>query len=287
MPLDADLRRELALSNWEWATQLMNSESKGILDLATAEIIGEVDTFAKLEGEAATAKNYKQADFYRQVQNQIRSRDLLGFLGSRNVLPKYGFPTDVVELKTDHLKTVTNASNISLDRDLRIAISEFAPGSEVIAAKRVWKSAGLRRIPDRSWPPYEYAICRKCQRLNFKAEALDAFCECGEPLNQGRNGKKTTFIVPEQGFVADSDTKSPGEAPPQRIYASRTHFAHYRLPERERIDEHESGVPQEELDESLAGAPVQVWKRYSRYGWLAVVNDGMGSGFMAGEEFPG
>ena len=280
MPMDVDLRRELALTHWEWVTQLMNSDAKGILDLATAEINGEIDTFTTLEGEAATAKNYKLAEFYQQVNNQIRSRELLGFLGSRNVLPKYGFPTDVVELKTDHLKTVTNAGNISLDRDLRIAISEFAPGSEVIAAKRVWKSAGLRRIPDRRWPPYEYAICRKCQRLNFKAEALGAFCECGEALNEGRNGKKTIFIVPEQGFVADSDTKSPGEAPPQRIYATRTHFAHYRLPDKERSDEGESGIPQEVLDESLAGGPVQVWKRYSRYGWLAVVNDGMGSGFM-------
>lgn len=31
MPLDTDLRRELALANWEWVSQLMNSEAKGIL----------------------------------------------------------------------------------------------------------------------------------------------------------------------------------------------------------------------------------------------------------------
>lgn len=278
LPVDVDLRRDLLLVDWAWVSQLLSAEQAGILDLAIAEVTSEIDTFAELEQAAATEKKYKQAELFQQVQNQIRRRDLLGFLGSRNVLPKYGFPTDVVELKTDHL-TVTNAKNISLDRDLRIAISEFAPGSEVIAAKRLWKSAGIRRLPDRRWPPYEYAICRNCKRLNFKAESLGAFCECGEPLNEGRQGKRTTFIVPEQGFVADSETKSPGEASPQRIYASRTYFAHYRLPDQEDDDTTKTTIAPQELDVSLSEGLVQVWKRYSRYGWLAVVNDGMGAGF--------
>lgn len=279
LPVDSDLRRSLALTDWQWVNQLMDANAKGVLDLAVTEVTGEIKIFAELECVAALEKHYEKAKFFQQVQNQIRSRDLLGFLGSRNVLPKYGFPTDVVELKTDHLQTVADASNISLDRDLRIAISEFAPGSEVVAAKRVWKSVGLRKLPNREWPPYEYAICRKCQRLNFKAGELEAFCECGEPLNVGRQGKKTTYIVPEQGFVADNETKLPGEAPPQRIYASRTHFAHYRLPETSGTWEGEDAAPPLQLDEAFVSGPVQVWTRYSRYGWLAIVNNGMGSGF--------
>jgi hypothetical protein len=279
LPLDNDLRRGLALTDWQWVNQLMDENAKGVLDLAVTEVTGEVETFAELERAAALEKHYDKARFFQRVQNQIRSRDLLGFLGSRNVLPKYGFPTDVVELKTDHLQTATDASNISLDRDLRIAISEFAPGSEVVAAKRVWKSVGLRKLPNREWPPYEYAICRKCQRLNFKAGELGAFCECGEPLSERRQGKKTIYIVPEQGFVADDATKSPGEAPPQRIYASRTHFAHYRLPETSGTWEGEEAAPPLQLEEAFVSGLVQVWTRYSRYGWLAIVNNGMGSGF--------
>jgi ATP-dependent helicase YprA (DUF1998 family) len=278
LPSDIDLRNQLAFADWNWVSHLMNANQEGILDRAIDEVTSEIATFAELEQAAADDKKYKQAELFQQVQNQIRRRDLLGFLGSRNVLPKYGFPTDVVELKTDHL-TVNDAKSISLDRDLRIAISEFAPGSEVIAAKRLWKSAGIRRLPDRRWPPYEYAICRNCKRLNFEAESLGAYCACGEPLNEGKQGKRTTFIVPEQGFVADSETRSPGEAAPQRIYASRTHFARYKLPDKNGDDNTEVAIAPEELDESLAEGPVQVWKRYSRYGWLAVVNDGMGAGF--------
>lgn len=279
LPEDADLRRELALAYWEWVSELMNTEQEGILDRAIAEVTSEINTFAELERVAASEKKYKQAELFQQVQNQIRGRDLLGFLGSRNVLPKYGFPTDVVELKTDHL-TIADAKSISLDRDLRIAISEFAPGSEVIAAKRLWVSTGIRRLPNRRWPPYEYAICRNCKRLNFKAESLDGCCKCGEPLNEGKQGKRTTFIVPEQGFIAASETRSPGETAPQRIYASRTHFAHYKLPDKQGNDSTDAEIEPEELDASFADSPVQVRKRYSRYGWLAVVNDGMGSGFM-------
>lgn len=279
LPSNLDLRNELEFAEWNWVSHLMNAEQKGILDRAIAEVTSEIKTFADLEQAAAADKKYKQAELFQQVQNQIRRRDLLGFLGSRNVLPKYGFPTDVVELKTDHL-TVTDAKSISLDRDLRIAISEFAPGSEVIAAKRLWRSTGIRRLPNQRWPPYEYAICRNCKRLNFEAESLHAFCACGEPVNEGKQGKRTTFIVPEHGFVADGETRSPGEAAPQRIYASRTYFARYKLPDKNGDDDTEAAIAPEELDESLAQGPVQVWKRYSRYGWLAVVNDGMGSGFL-------
>jgi len=48
-------------------------------------------------------------------------------LASHTVIPKYGFPVDVVQLSTLHHSP--EAKNIQLERDLRIAISEFAPGS--------------------------------------------------------------------------------------------------------------------------------------------------------------
>ena len=80
------------------------------------------------------------------MEETISNRDLLGYLGSHNILPKYGFPTDVVELRTNHLH-IPEAKQIELQRDLRIAITEFAPGAEVVAAKRVWVSGGLHKPP--------------------------------------------------------------------------------------------------------------------------------------------
>ena len=37
---------------------------------------------------------------YEKTINTLTKRPLIGFLANRNVLPKYGFPTDTVELRT-------------------------------------------------------------------------------------------------------------------------------------------------------------------------------------------
>jgi len=140
-----ELRGLLKLADWEWVDELMNSDQKGVLDIAQLEIQDELEEFNRLKNEAVAKENYRGAEQYQQVQNQIRSRPLFNFLANHNVLPKYGFPTDVVPLMTGHLATIPEARQIELSRDLRMAISEFAPGGQVVAAKRVWFSGGLRR----------------------------------------------------------------------------------------------------------------------------------------------
>lgn len=82
------------------------------------------------------------------------------------------------------------------------------------------------------------------------------------------------FIIPEHGFIAGNETRSPGETPPERIYASRVYFAEYRLPKSDEPEEKEMV-----LDGSISPIGINIYKRYSRYGWLAVVNDGYGRGF--------
>ena len=37
-------------------------------------------------------------DCYEKTINTLTKRNLINFLANRNVLPKYGFPTDTVEL---------------------------------------------------------------------------------------------------------------------------------------------------------------------------------------------
>ncbi|GAJ16855.1 unnamed protein product, partial [marine sediment metagenome] len=46
-----------------------------------------------------------------------------------------------------------------LERDLRIAISEFAPGSQVVANGYIWESAGLKVVKDRALDEYWCAVC--------------------------------------------------------------------------------------------------------------------------------
>ncbi len=269
---DPDLPARLGLNEWGWLKYLINSD-EAMLDKAAEIIIGELDEFKRLE-EQEKAKPKPDYDFAKQcqkVQETIRNRDLLGYLGSRNVLPKYGFPTDVVPLQTDHLR-VPDAENIELDRDLKQAISEFAPGGQIVAAGKIWYSRGIKRLPGRAPVPYRYAICEHCNRINIApGEQSISRCVCGQPVSARMSA---VYIVPEHGFIADSKTDVPGENPPERIYASRVYLAQYRA----------SGNPSSFDPRNVAPDPdfsagVRVLKGYTCNAYLALVNNGYGAGF--------
>ena len=263
----------LGIKEWDWVSYLTNNEESGVLDLSFEDVLQDLkfleDRREKLFQEYGQTRNLKLAQLaetQNRIITQIRERELLGFLGSRNVLPKYGFPSDVVELRTNHLDSTPESSKIELSRDLRQAISEFAPGSEVIAAKRIWTSAGLKTHPRKTWQSQKYLVCKKCGNF-YHGQDLPLTCTCGEPLGTARE-----FLIPETGFVASLEVKMPGETAPERTYASQTYFADY---ENEKVKKfHES--TEMELDTSFG---LVTYKRYSKYGWLALVNDGHGRGF--------
>lgn len=264
------LQEELGLRTWAWVEQLTNPEGTGVLDNAQAEVRDDVGTFTKLMEEAIAQKRGFDLERYKRILATLRGKEILGFLGSRNVLPKYGFPVDVVELKTDHLQ-LDVAKKLDLQRDLRIALSEYAPGSEIVAAKRVWVSGGLYQRPDRGWPEYYYEVCGTCGRFNRSAQALNGVCQsCKTPLGRGKFSGQ--FLQPIFGFVASPDEPRPsGEARPHRTYSSRVYFADYQTTE----------VPEVQIDTSFqVRDALMVGTRYSRHGQLAVINNGaMGRGF--------
>lgn len=263
----------LEIEDWGWINKLTNQEETGVLDLAVNEVRNDLEYLDNYINELlkkyTETLNSKIADLIKvqkMIINQIKDRELLGYLGSRNVLPKYGFPSDVVELRTNHLASTPEALRIELDRDLRVAISEFAPGSEVIAAKKVWTSAGLKVHPKRAWPTYKYVICNECGKFHH-GQDIPFTCTCGHPLERVRE-----FIIPESGFVAANTVKIPGEEPPQRTYASETYFADYEQEKAQRFD----ATTEMQLEESLS---LPTYKRYSKFGWMALVNKGFGAGF--------
>jgi len=82
--------------------------------------------YEKLQTEIPELYNYGKAQIKRLMERQI-----LDLLASRNVLPKYGFPVDVVQLKLQ--STEEWARQIELDRDLKMALAEYAPGCTLVA----------------------------------------------------------------------------------------------------------------------------------------------------------
>jgi len=269
IPASHDLPAQVGLENWSW---LRTAEEDGMLDLLDrieGEVTGDVEVYQNLIDRALEKENYRQADVYKRVLRTVENRRLISFAASRGLLPKYGFPTDVVNLRTEHVPS-SNSRNIELQRDLRIAIGEYAPGSEVVAAGKVWKGGGLQKLPNKNWPTYKYAVCPECNRFYQDPDEIPQTCKgCGESLRKGYPRRYGTYVIPEFGFVAAPASRKTGESSPQRGYASRVYF-----------DDYEGDYPDLEAVGDLCSGQTLVQSRHSRFGRLVVVNNGPeGNGF--------
>ncbi len=182
----------------------------------------DVMLFQAKEQEAAAAKKYSQAKYFQRVVTTFTQRQLIGHFSSTNVLPKYGFPVDTVELRTQHVGT-DESRKIELMRDLRVAIAEYAPGSEVVAAGKLWRSAGIYRLRDRDLPKYHFASC-SCgwYRQSIETFNIEACPVCGASGHRAPTVR--LFIQPEFGFIAASTPPKAPRARPERVYAGSVHL---------------------------------------------------------------
>lgn len=269
IPNEYDLPERVGLDDWSW---LRTDEEDGMLDLldrVEQEVTGDLRTYKDLMEQAKKKNRFKQASLFRSILNTLRSRRLISFFSSRGLLPKYGFPTDLVTLRTEHVPA-QNSRKIQLQRDLKIAIGEYAPGSEVVAGGRVWTGSGLQTLPNKHWPSYQFAVCDECNRFYQDPETVPETCEgCGEPLKTGFPRRHGTYVIPQFGFVAERTAKKTGISSPQRGYASRVYF-----------DDYEGTYPDFDEIEGLSSEAGIVTARYSRFGRLVVINNGPeGNGF--------
>lgn len=146
---------------------------------------------------------------YGKLLERFRDNYLINFLSDRGILPSYSFPLHTVELMVHPDK----ARGLRLQRDVRQAIREYAPGQEIVADKRIWKSIGLtfyRETPQL----FHYRICENCNHLQVGKEAgipivgVNEPCPlCNEPPS---NNKKNIFRYLEpDGFRTGKDSGIP------------------------------------------------------------------------------
>ena len=275
-----ELRAELRVDDWGWLENLTNDDKTGAMDTATEMIRADLELYHDLGVEAAateTPQGAGRARYYYGVERTIRERDLLNEFGRQGVLPKYGFPVDVVPLATDHIDRTKAgvAGKIELQRDLRLAISEYAPGSRVVAAKTVWTGGGLLRQPRRELEEVSFGVCQACGRFNRKKGGEADICNgCGKPLVSPR-GLAGKLVKPEFGFVAQPMDRlpRPGETRPPRSYSSRVYFDSRNRPEHAPVDD-DYHWPEFRPVDGLSDPRARIEARYSRYGELIVLNHG-------------
>ena len=60
----------------------------------------DVAIFEERKQQAIVEQKWARVQVYERTINTLTRQQLIGLLANWNVLPKYGFPTDTVELRT-------------------------------------------------------------------------------------------------------------------------------------------------------------------------------------------
>ena len=208
------VQAEIGLDTGDWVRELAD-----LLDRIQAELAADVDAFEERRLQAIADRKGYLVDRYEKTINTLTKRNLINFLANRNVLPKYGFPTDTVELRTQYADSRVGGK-LDLSRDLSSAIYEFAPGAELVAGGLLWTSGGVYRLPDRELISKYYAVCRACGGYQESDEPLDPLCPSCDAQHTGTPRR---YCVPEFGFVAQRNAKRPGMSPPRRSWNGMTY----------------------------------------------------------------
>jgi hypothetical protein len=174
---------------------------------------GEIDAVAAaltrhtpLEGTLQPAKlaSYvaeQLADDISGIAQEPRllQEDLSERLANRGLAPMFGFPTRTRYLYLRRPDAHTGAwppDDAVIDRDLDLAISEFAPGSENVKDKAVHTSVGVGGyrliggqalpIPNPLGDPYRVGLCADCQALIDSPDESQTECPaCGSSAFRG------------------------------------------------------------------------------------------------------
>ena len=218
------------VSDFGWTDELFNSEAghvgrlyeavfqyktdKGILDDA-ADVAGSKSLRGELEGKGLKSMISRliQAD---KTSTTLSEVDTLSFLSRHNLIPKYGFPVDVVPMVP-----ASGSSRDDLTRNMQLAIGEFAPGSEVIVDGRKVRSQYVTPIRGGQWVQYRYKRCESCGKVttlidNYLDDADDpnmrrlSQCSCGASLDSETLKR---FIRPDMGFKYVDERMSVAEKP--------------------------------------------------------------------------
>lgn len=225
--LPDDLIRVFDVEHFGWVQGITGEE--GVLTIAAEEYEETIRRLREAQ-ETAFAEDRTGVDAYTQRIHVFQRERILAYLARKNIFPKYGFPVDTVEMTILDRKS-TRKTGLQLQRDLSSAISEYAPGAQIVANGKLITSRYIRKRPDRSWKMSRYHICQQCGDLNlsFYEEGGsylpegEALCQnCGAVLEYAKAG---VYLIPEFGFEADgNDIRKPGLKKPIRTFKSEVSY---------------------------------------------------------------
>ena len=171
-------------------------------------------TFGIQDIEKEKIKTFIQNNLFNEIEsvakNQNPDMGLAEALAEKNLLPMFGMPSRVRYLY--HGQKYRKKEFQTIDRDLEIAVSDFAPGAQKTKDKRIHTAIGFTAplyyagpkikdpedpISDRKW----MFRCESCRHIKIRdEEPRDLECErCG---NKTSDRSKFKYIIP-QSFRTD------------------------------------------------------------------------------------
>lgn len=176
------------------------------------------------KSEYLGAGEISQASRWERMQKQFMNQFLVNQLSLHGLIPTYSFPVNSLTLDVtreyNQAGNFPGESDISLTRDATLGISEYAPGSEVIANGRVWTSAGLAYYPRDFMPTRYYLACKECHHVEIREDMNDLGGNCSFCGNDSP-GRARSFIEP-RGFVTsykERKGKDPAQHRVRKQYA--------------------------------------------------------------------
>ncbi len=168
----------------------------------------------------AKGADYYRANRLRKAIDTMEKENVLSFLSRKNIIPKYGFPVDSVELQQSLAKDSEDLG-LRLDRDLSMAISEYAPGSEIVANNHLLTSRYVKKVASLDWDLYDYNRCEACKTLNVERHTYgvnDNLTKCKQCSAELEMHKTLTFLIPRFGFIMEKRVKPVGLLKPEKTY---------------------------------------------------------------------
>ena len=225
----------MGIDTWEWVDHLTGED--GVLNIAVNDYL---DTLREYEDklkeynkngkiEEAGKCNSQLRRFRMAEEDNAGKRNLIEFLVRSNVLPKYGFPVDTVEMLTRIAVGGNGDKDLRLIRDLQMAVAEYAPGSQVVADGRMYTSRYIRKLPkkdDNSWEIGHFSICpnQDCKQENFTKEDVSEGRECVSCHKKIPKNRWKQTLEPRMGFIADLKTEEVPMKRPEREYKSEDYY---------------------------------------------------------------
>lgn len=282
VPGNLHVAEDLGIDDWGWVDKLVGEPDDDLgIDsgrLLRTHGLKHADYARIQEGiEENEGSSSSKAAALMRSRGMLESERTIAVLAENGILPKYGFPTDLVELNLPQLDQSIEDNRLTLQRGMRQAIREYAPGSEVVAGKTLWRSVGIRKPRGHVLAKRRYGTCPECDTFVWPIDNYSSTGEC--PVCKTEFSLDNIMLIPSYGFSGREMKKGIGLRRPRTQGFVSVQFSQHSIREAE----------VEEV--KFSGGSVQ--KRYAGNGQLCALNaprggfmvcDYCGSAATAGEE---